>query len=863
TRDAKKTNLAVEITDKEGGDKVRAGIYYIGEEEAVFADLSGMLGKAGKIKLTNINLNKIMSELIAGLIDKLEAAINGLGKPAADELANKLADGTIVQNHIAGETAGEGEITDVVGMINAIVDNISIVKDGSIFNIKEVNVELTKSVLDYITKLIFPNGNGNLPITNADIKLVDNGSGKTKNLNINVGIGTNAQPIVGIDLGIRAQFGTLIDKDGFEQTIASIKANKDTFAPVGGIDENGKLALKLDSVQIGIGATIKLDVNALAGKLATVEYNGLKEMLLRILVELGNIDANVELELKANLDIAKLTSGNVLDGVLGSNIYIRLGAGKMTNAVQIWLENKVLYIETTLLGIGKVKIDLAPLLPKTATAAADDAMAAVKVGATNYQKCEMAKSVDGKYKLVDGKYMLIEAAEAPTFVGDRYTAFINASGTTAKVVNADKTFYFKAIADLTDAEKLLAAEESNILPIILALIGGINLYDNGLEVALATGFIANLMSAIGLGDDLKIIIENDDKSDGGILITAGDGLDLTKLNLKVYIGLGGGLDLSLQLGGLNAGVNNMDKHLPTEIDKFYNFFDFPNIFAQVGVGLNLDTNTGVIQISEIDVNQKINIAEQLKLNYYLDLRMSLDLRPVFDYLLGAESIQTKDNKSQIFIELKGRKFEEKQDSILLGLYYVGGKLYLDMGNFGINPVAVDIDLYDMILSLILKGKNSAIQINPSGDAQAAGDTAAVKAKTALEIAVMLSSESLRLEIVKGLSELLFNLVGISAGGIEAALEIAWGNVKENHDGKYLAFDVTVKDTSNHEVGGAQLYIDKLGLGIGQSVEGIKIDRGDNDNDPATPNDFQPLVDYLADRNYDHKADNEFEVANIF
>ncbi|MEG2541158.1 MAG: hypothetical protein RSB59_05260, partial [Clostridia bacterium] len=162
-----------------------------------------------------------------------------------------------------------------------------------------------------------------------------------------------------------------------------------------------------------------------------------------------------------------------------------------------------------------------------------------------------------------------------------------------------------------------------------------------------------------------------------------------------------------------------------------------------------------------------------------------------------------------------------------------------------------------------KGKNSAIQINPSGDAQAAGDTAAVKAKTALEIAVMLSSESLRLEVVKGLSELLFNLVGISAGGIEAALEIAWGNVKENHGGNYLEFKVEVKDTSNKSVGGGKLYIDKLGLEIGKEVKGIGIDRGDTDNNPATPNYLQPLVDYLADRNYDGKADNEFEVANIF
>ncbi|MEG2688193.1 MAG: hypothetical protein RSA24_03405, partial [Clostridia bacterium] len=88
TRDAAKTNLAVEITDAMGGDKVRAGIYYIGAEEAVFADLSGMLGEAGKIKLTNINLNKIMNGLISGLIDKLEAAINKMGETAADELAD-------------------------------------------------------------------------------------------------------------------------------------------------------------------------------------------------------------------------------------------------------------------------------------------------------------------------------------------------------------------------------------------------------------------------------------------------------------------------------------------------------------------------------------------------------------------------------------------------------------------------------------------------------------------------------------------------------------------------------------------------------------------------------------------------------
>ena len=90
---------------------------------------------------------------------------------------------------------------------------------------------------------------------------------------------------------------------------------------------------------------------------------------------------------------------------------------------------------------------------------------------------------------------------------------------------------------------------------------------------------------------------------------------------------------------------------------------------------------------------------------------------MLNYLLGYEDIDTKNRRSEVLIELTGKKIWDGnsagvEETLLLGLYYTGKTLYVDGSNFGFNKFRIPMDLFDIILKLI--AKDTTISINGSG-----------------------------------------------------------------------------------------------------------------------------------------------------
>ena len=85
-KDNKKTRAVIELNgkDKKGNDRTYLGLYYIGADNALYADMSGLGG--GKAMIPDINLNQILKDLIAAKIPEIPSImeiIGGKGSGAA------------------------------------------------------------------------------------------------------------------------------------------------------------------------------------------------------------------------------------------------------------------------------------------------------------------------------------------------------------------------------------------------------------------------------------------------------------------------------------------------------------------------------------------------------------------------------------------------------------------------------------------------------------------------------------------------------------------------------------------------------------------------------------------------------------
>ena len=224
TKDPAKTRLAVEVRGRNEAKRITA--YYDGAKEGVYLDASGVLGSRGtKFKIDDINVNKIIGDLV----DKLFATIKGAikGDSTTNAQYNQLVqDADIVIQHRA-EASADGDTTDVMGLISAILDQIDIKMDGNIFNIQQIKVDITQTILDSIFSLVFTgdNAGAKIPVTSAGIVYKNNGTFDTKTIDISADLGVDgAYPLLKAGLGISLLFGNIADEASFNKAFADLDA---------------------------------------------------------------------------------------------------------------------------------------------------------------------------------------------------------------------------------------------------------------------------------------------------------------------------------------------------------------------------------------------------------------------------------------------------------------------------------------------------------------------------------------------------------------------------------------------------------------------------------------------------------------
>lgn len=766
-RDPAQTNLLVEITGKNG--EVRASVAYVGADEALYVDLTGILG-AGKVKVSNLNLNAVLGDLINQLIETIKNGIGGLTAAQQQQVENyiaaaenEIANGGIVQGITAN---GDGEpIQDTVGLIVAIINNINVNKDGDIFNITGVTVTLTQTILDYIFGLVFTGDfeGANIPLVpptdEKEIKLeyVNEGFGKPKTISFGAGLGVEPNDVVAqFGLNIKAQFGRIEAISDFNDKIEAFKKSnaKGEFITLATFDDLkaliagdgtfdvSKLLAGIDTV--GLGLEIGVNISAQPGKLADIKYDNGNDLAITVLAAFEEaFGANATLVLKAELGgLDKLVSGGLDIGALlgSSNIYAGLRISDGSTPLEIWLMQGVLYVKADeqILGGLNVKMDLSDILASLGNGGgttAADASAADESGAT-----DGGSSID-----VMG---LLVAVLGGVKLGDTYI-----------------DVYFSA-------------------QLISALLGLINV--QGLEITGADG------------GPLSI----DEGS--GISIALNDGLDLTELAVKLNLGIGDSFDFGVDIGGLNLGINSGLITAPVE-SEFSDFFETPYAYLSLGLGV-----AGHIDAGEVSLGEgfgEIIFDKQLDFDYGLGVQGKIDIAPILAQFMGKTLPEGYVNGTQLAVTLTNG------EKTLIGIYYNNGKLYVDANVLGVAPVSIDVDIVSLLLDLI-GGTQGGGEGSGASEAATADDATVLNAKNALFLALKVSSKGFIIEVTEGLTEMLVNLIGINIPEISAILSVDWTQIgKTETDGKLLSVNVGIGDEMSVEV-----YIDAIGLALGEDAQ---------------------------------------------
>lgn len=120
-----------------------------------------------------------------------------------------------------------------------------------------------------------------------------------------------AHPLVGAGLGISLLFGTIADEVSFNKNFtdleAELNANPAAYLP---ILKNGQL--NSDLLHVNLATGLSVDVETLKGALAQLKVDlpdmelgsSFKGILIELLIELGNIDGGLDLNVSADLDLS-------------------------------------------------------------------------------------------------------------------------------------------------------------------------------------------------------------------------------------------------------------------------------------------------------------------------------------------------------------------------------------------------------------------------------------------------------------------------------------------------------------------------------------------------------------------------------
>lgn len=781
------TNLLIEITGEDVYNDVRASIGYVGADDALYVDLSGILG-TGKFVVDEIDLNGVLSDLIQNqLIPLVKDGLDSVGllpdaadteegddessvtdeqKEAVETVGELIANGTVLQVY-GGSASGE-PITDVIGLVRAIFANIDVDMANNIFNIQAITATLTQEILDYIWSLAFT-GNlegATIPIV-GDVVLEyrNNGFATTKDIELNVDLGNvlTGDVIAGLTVGIEAQFGSVINESYFNERLAAFSAGRQngdyiTLASFGDLfDEQGNFALDPETLlagiqSVGIGLQADINISALEGGLADIYYEQANEFLIAVLAEFEqSFGGSATLVLQAEVaDVSALIAalsvpeGQQVDigAVLPAlNIYLALEIADGSAPLRVWLVDGVIYLATSekLLNGLALQVDIKPFL--TSAGGANEALSADGTGSGN--------TGTGSAVTIPAELLAIITA-ADITVGDLY-----------------------------------------------------------IDVALGSGLLATLLNLIGV-EGIKINESGSDETlglDAGISIKLNDGLQIAGgdtsegLSIGIVLGVGENFDFTVDLGGVNAVVNG-DSYIESVPDdvEFVDFFNEPYVNLSLEFGLGALIAGGSISLGD-DVGS-IDFPEGLDVDLTLSLNANLDLGTLLAEFTGV--VPEGENRTELALQLKNG------DEVLLAAYYSAGTLYVDAGTLIGARVSTDLDIMALLASVIA-GSDSG------GEGGEAVTTADINAEDysvgVFEFLMKVTSKGFSVEVAKGLTSVINDLIGMDLGEISAVLSLDWTNIVKDEDGGYLlAGEVKVGDMAT-----VNISLSGLGLGIGEGI----------------------------------------------
>ena len=766
------TSLLLELTGADEQKDVRARIAYVGADETAYVDLTGLIG-AGKFHVEGINLNDILGNAVEYLVGMVKAALYDAGltdanKAAVNEFvaaAEELVSTGRVVNAYGANSEGE-PIQDVMGLIQAIIDNIDVDMEN-IFNINSVQVTLTQAILDYIWSLVFT-GNlegAKIPIAgDVVLELTDNGFASTKDITLDLALATGAEDMqkvfASLGVGISVQFGSVIDPTYYQSALDGCSADRQngnsirlaTLEDFLDLDV-AKMFSGVESIEIGMQADVS--VNAIAGDLADITYSQANDFIVSVLAAFEeSFGADGVLTLRAELTdvaglIGMLAEGTGVDvGAIVSslNVYLELAAkGASDDAeapLRIWFVDGVLYLDTSdsLLGGLSVQVDLKPFFA--------DAFS-------------VSEAV---------------SAEEPT----------DGSGTGT---SADLTAWLLALVGAAD----------------------INLGDLYLDVA-ATAALSELLGLLGV-DGLSVTVPGSDGESldlsAGISINFNDGLQLSGsdtsegLSASVSLGLGSNFGLDLTIGGINAVINGESN---IEVDPDVDFVDFFNEpYVNVSLSLGLDTDLKANNISLGEGLGSIIIPEGVDVDLKLSLDAKVDLGSMLSSFTGVQP--SGENETELALRIVNTAGGGEE--VLLAAYYSQGILYVDAGALIGARVSTELDIMELLAGVISAGSSGGA----GGQAVSAADPEEEYSVGVFEFLMKVTSDGFVVEVAEGLTQVIVDLIGVDLGEIDAALSLNWSNITGDRDENGNLLDVSVSVGNLADV---RVTLSPLTIGIGRA-----------------------------------------------
>lgn len=738
-KDNKKTRAVIELNgkDKKGNDRTYLGLYYIGADNALYADMSGLGG--GKAMIPDINLNQILKDLIAAKIPEIPSImeiIGGKGSGAAsgdvinagliEAVQTAMDNGELVVTHY-GLAAGDDDsaaVEETASLdIMALIGCLNIVKgDSTPLTVESISASLTK---DVIAGLMGKLGM-KLPIDQLDLKIYqtreDYEAGEEGwKIDVAVNMATEERgQILGANVGLFLNYGNPDPSlDGY------LEGKEFKSAEEGGEYINaGKLTYKDGEFDfdlwVSIGLELELEFNIREN--SVIDLSALGKLLYNLALKVQSpdgVNAKFNLKINANANVMALVNAikNGADvatilGAIDARIDITTGEGQNAKTAVLLLEDGMLYLNSS---DGEFR---------------------------NY-KINILEALGGNFKLF-GK---------------------DVSGTGSALASGE--------GDTTEGEggDAPATEEKakfDIVGLLLANINCISVNRDRLEVAIADTLITALLN--GLGVDTEIVKGLNFSNSGTAISLEYDGLNLSKLWLKANVGIQQGdnaaLGLGLGLGHivLTVGKRNLAALGERNIleDEYQDLLNGGNVYLGLGAEIDvaLDDETYVLEdllgalVANFALGTTIDIKDEIKGGLTFNIVADIDI-----------SSKPDQNDSRILIEIR-RKSNKK---VFLGLYYdqKTTTLYLktDDGTI-IQPVALKFDLIGLLEGLINKGDGTA-----SADIDL----------SELNPVILLSNKGLQIQVMTGVMKL---LVGVLVGDMNDYIEYNAGATSY----KYYAYD---------------------------------------------------------------------------